>query len=251
MRALVRRPSPLLADGLVTHIDRSPVDAARALDQWGAYVDALRGADWEIVEVEAADGCPDGVFVEDAAVMFGDLCVLTRPGAPERVGEVETVAETMRALDVRTEQLPEGTLDGGDVLKVGRRVHVGLSGRTDATGIAALARLVGPEGFEVVAVPTTKVLHLKSAVTALPDGTVIGYDDLVDDPSVFESYRSMPEPDGAHVVLLGEDRLLVSASAPRSAERLAAMGYDPVTVDIAEFEKLEGCVTCLSIRIRA
>ncbi len=95
------------------------------------------------------------------------------------------------------------------------------------------------------------MLHLKSAVTALPDGTVIGYPDLVDDDSVFDRFLPVPEPGGAHVVLVGDDRLLMSASAPRSAEMFTDLGYRPIEVDISEFEKLEGCVTCLSVRVRA
>jgi dimethylargininase len=95
------------------------------------------------------------------------------------------------------------------------------------------------------------VLHLKSAVTALPDGTIIGYPDLVDDPAPFPRFLAVPEPAGAHVVLLDEGRLLMAASAPATAAIFADMGYEPVLVDISEFEKLEGCVTCLSVRLRA
>jgi dimethylargininase len=95
-----------------------------------------------------------------------------------------------------------------------------------------------------------KVLHLKSAVTALPDGTVIGYEPLTDDPAAFPQFLGVPEEGGAHVVLLGEDRLLMAASAPRTAELFRERGYTPVVVDISEFEKLEGCVTCLSVRLR-
>ena len=107
----------------------------------------------------------------------------------------------------------------------------------------------------MVPVPTTKVLHLKSAVTALPDGRVIGYPPLVDDPAAFEVFLPVPEEAGAHVVLLGPDRdgaerLLMAAGAPRTAEQFTELGYRPVLVDISEFEKLEGCVTCLSVRLR-
>lgn len=98
--------------------------------------------------------------------------------------------------------------------------------------------------------PLQKVLHLKSAVTALPDGSIIGHAPLVDDPGFFPWFRPVPEPSGAHVVLLGGGRLLMAADAPRSAELFAGLGYEPVVVDISEFEKLEGCVTCLSVRLR-
>jgi dimethylargininase len=136
------------------------------------------------------------------------------------------------------------------VLKVGSTVYVGRTLRTDTVGIASLRRICAALGHTVVAVPTTKVLHLKSAVTALPDGTVIGYPPLVDDPGFWPHFRPMPEEPGSHVVDLGEGRLLMAASAPRSAELIADLGFTPIMVDISEFEKLEGCVTCLSVRLR-
>ncbi|MTD13303.1 N(G),N(G)-dimethylarginine dimethylaminohydrolase [Nakamurella sp. YIM 132087] len=248
--ALVRRPSPHLADGLITHITRTPVDTAAALVQWQGYVDALTGAGWSTVEVAAAPEFADSAFVEDTVVMVGEVAVLTRPGAPERAGEPDATADTLAALGHPVRRMASGRLDGGDVLKVGDVVYVGRGGRTDAAGVAEFRRLVEPLGRRVVAVPISKVLHLKSAVTALPDGTIVGYPPLVDDPAFFPHFRPVPEEAGAHVVDLGGGRLLVAASAPRSAELLADLGYTPVPVDIQEFEKLEGCVTCLSVRLR-
>ena len=140
--------------------------------------------------------------------------------------------------------------DGGDILKIGSRVYVGRGGRTNAEGVRQLRAALAPHGALVTAVPLTKALHLKSAVTALPDGTVIGYTPVVDDPTFFPHYLGMPEEPGAHVVDLGEGRLLMSAAAPRSAELITDLGYTPVLVDIGEYEKLEGCVTCLSVRLR-
>ncbi|MEU4097398.1 dimethylargininase [Streptomyces sp. NPDC026673] len=250
-RALVRRPSPRLAEGLVTHIERSPVDAGLAARQWEGYVAALRAHGWETVEVPPADDCPDGVFVEDVVVVFRDVALLTRPGAVSRRPETTGAEEAVAALGLPVVRVREpGTLDGGDVLKVGDTVYVGRGGRTNAEGVRQLRSAFEPLGARVVAVPVTKVLHLKSAVTALPDGTVIGHPPLVDDPSVFPRFLPVPEEAGAHVVLLGGGRLLMAASAPRTAELLDTMGYEPVSVDISEFEKLEGCVTCLSVRLR-
>ena len=105
-------------------------------------------------------------------------------------------------------------------------------------------------GGKVVAVPISKVLHLKSAITALPDGTIIGWTPALDDPKVFNKYISMPEESGAHVVILDEKKLLLAKGAVKSAKLLESLGYEPIIVDISEFEKLEGCVTCLSVRIR-
>ena len=244
---LVRRPGPRLAQGLVSHIERRPIDAGLAVRQWESYVDALAAVGWRIVEVAPADGCPDAVFVEDPVVVYGKTAVLARSGAVERRPETDGIEAALGGYDIRRIEAP-GTLDGGDVLKIGSTVYVGVGGRTNDDGIRQLAAHL-PDAT-VVPVPVTKVLHLKSAVTALPDGTVIGYPPLVDDPSVFARFLAVPEERGAHVVLLGGNRLLMAAGAPGSTALFRDLGFEPVVVDISEFEKLEGCVTCLSVRLR-
>jgi dimethylargininase len=246
--ALVRRPGPRLAEGLVSHIERRAVDVALAGRQWESYVDALTDAGWEVVEVAPADDCPDAVFVEDPVVVHGRTAVIARSGAVRRRAETAGVEAALAGYDILRIEAP-GTLDGGDVLKVGDTIYVGRGGRTNDDGIRQLTGLL--DQATVVPVPVTKVLHLKSAVTALPDGTVIGYPPLVDDPSIFERFLPVPEEGGSHVVLLGGDTVLMAAGAPETAALLADRGLRPVTVDISEFEKLEGCVTCLSVRLRA
>jgi dimethylargininase len=250
-KALVRRPSPRLADGLLTHLERTPVDTELAMRQWQGYVDTLDAAGWETTEVEPAADCPDSAFVEDTVVVYADLAVLARPGAEVRRPEVDGAEKALVEAGYRLARIEApGTLDGGDVLKSGGTVYVGRGGRTNDEGIRQLRDHLAPLGADVVTVPLTKVLHLKSAVTALPDGTVIGYEPLVDDPSVFPRFLAVPEEPGAHVVLLDDDRLLMSSRAPRTAELLRGLGYTVVPVEISEFEKLEGCVTCLSVRMR-
>lgn len=250
-RALVRRPGPRLADGLLTHLERSPVDLALADQQWAGYVAALRAEGWDTVEVPPADGCPDAVFVEDTVVVYADLAVITRPGAEERRAETTGTEATLTGLGYRIAHIEApATLDGGDVLKHGGRVWVGLGGRTNEAGLAQLARLLAPLGAVVTGVPVTRVLHLKSAVTALPDGTVVGYPPLVDDPGLWSRFDPVPEEPGAHVVLLDADTVLMSSRAPRTRALFEARGLRVVAVDIGEFEKLEGCVTCLSVRLR-
>lgn len=251
MRLLVRPPSPALADGELTHLDRVAVDPALAREQWEAYVDVFRARGWTIVDVPAADAQPDGVFVEDAVVVFDDLAVLARAGADSRRGEKPTVQSVVAAsgLDV-VEIVEPGTLDGGDVLKVGRTVYVGASLRTNADGIAQLRAALEPRGWAVVEVPVTKVLHLKSGITALPDGTIIGFEPLVDDPSLLENFLGVPEEHGTAVVVLDEATVLMSSDAPATAALLRSRGLEVITTPVSEFEKLEGCVTCLSVRIR-
>ena len=249
--ALVRRPSPRLADGLVTHIGRSPVDATVAAQQWFGYVFALHDHGWSTTEVAPAPELADSAFVEDTMVVFRDTAVLARPGADERKPEVAAAAHAVRGYGYRTVVIEApGTLDGGDVLKVGDTIYVGNGGRTNVEGIAQLAAAFEPLGATVVTVPLSKVLHLKSAVTALPDGTIIGWEPAVDDLSLFPGFVAMPEESGSHVVILDERTLLLSADCPQSAALLRDRGYEVVTVDISEFIKLEGCVTCLSVRLR-
>jgi dimethylargininase len=201
--------------------------------------------------VSPADGCPDSAFVEDTVVMYGDRAVVTRPGADERKPETAAVADLLGVLgyDVVSIQAP-GTLDGGDVLKHGGTVWVGMGGRTNRSGLDQLTSYLEPYGAHVVPVLVSKVLHLKSAVTALPDGTVVGYEPLVDDPAIWESFLAVPEESGSHVVLLGGETVLMSSDAPDSKRLFEERGLDVVAVDISEFIKLEGCVTCLSVRLR-
>jgi dimethylargininase len=250
-KALVRRPGSRLAEGLVTHIERSPVDVNTAMRQWEGYLRAFVDAGWRVTEVEPAPACPDSVFVEDTVVVYGDLAVIARPGAAERRPETDGTEKAVAEMGYRIAHIEApGVLDGGDVLKHDGTVYVGQSGRTNVDGIRQLADHLEPFGATVLPVALSKALHLKSAVTALPDGTIIGYEPVVDDPSVFPTFLAAPEEPGAHVVLLGDGKLLMSSAAPETAALLRTRGYEPVLVDIGEFEKLEGCVTCLSVRLR-
>jgi dimethylargininase len=247
--ALVRRPGDRLAEGIVTHIERRPVDVALARRQHDEYQDALAAAGWKVREVAPAPAHPDSVFVEDTVVVIEDLAVLTRPGPPERRAEVEGAEAAMRDLGLETIRITApGTLDGGDVLQVGGTVYVGSGGRTNSDGIEQLRHHVASRGRSLVSVPLYGVLHLKSAVTALPDGTLLAQPSRVD-PAVFPAVHAVDEETGCHVVPLGDDHVLLAASAPATAARLRKLGWTPVVVDISEFEKLEACVTCLSVLV--
>ena len=169
----------------VTHIARSEhVDAELAQHQWDGYVRALSDAGWTTHEVPAAPDSPDSAFVEDTMVVYGDVAVIGRPGAEQRWPEIPGAADTVCEFGYRLAHIEApGTLDGGDVLKHGGTVWVGRGGRSNDEGIAQLTAHLEPFGATVIAVPLTKALHLKSAVTALPDGTVIGFAPVVDDPA--------------------------------------------------------------------
>ncbi len=245
--ALVRPPTADLGRGIVTHIARTPVDVELALEQHAAYCDALSAAGWSVHAVDAAPGCPDAAFIEDTVVVVERTAVLTRPGAPSRRDEIPGVEDAVRELGLDLGHIEgSGTLDGGDVLQVGNRVYVGRGGRTNAEGIRQLRTLLHPHGRTVVPVHLESVLHLKSAVTALPDQTFLALPELLE-AGVFPPTRPVDEEAGCHVVALDHEQVLISASAPRTADRLSDLGFAPVVVDIGEFEKLEGCVTCLSV----
>ncbi|MEN9751722.1 MAG: hypothetical protein RLZZ600_769 [Actinomycetota bacterium] len=249
--ALVRAPASNLADGLVTHIKRKKIDLEKANEQWDTYVETLNACGWQTVEVEPRDDLADSVFIEDTVVMLGKTAVITSPGAEARAEEILATENTVRELGLTVERISQpGTLDGGDVLKVGGTIYVGRGGRTNGEGIRQFRAIASKLGYTVVAVPVTKALHLKTAVTALPDGTIIGYEPLVDNTSLFPRFQPVPEAHGTAVVVLAPDLLLMSSAAPKTAVLLQDLGYNVVTVDISEFEKLEGCVTCLSVRVR-
>jgi dimethylargininase len=248
--ALVRRPSGRIAEGIVTYAERAHVDAELAARQHESYAAALADAGWAVREVPHADSLPDSAFVEDTLVMCGELAVLTRPGADARRAELAGTEEAVRELGLEVARIEEpGTLDGGDVLRVDSTLYAGRGGRTNAEGIRQLAELAASRGLDVVTVALRRVLHLKSVVTGLPDGTLIGADPALLDAEALPPLRIVPEEAGAHVVPVGGDTVLIAASAPRTAELLDDLGFAVIVVDIGEFEKMEGCVTCLSVLI--
>jgi dimethylargininase len=246
--AVVRELSPRLAEAELTHLQRTPIDLDLARRQHQSYVACLARHGRDIIVLPPLPDHPDGVFVEDVAVIVGDTAVLTRPGAPSRRGEVHSMGAELssRGWTVAHIDAP-GTLDGGDVLQVGETVYVGASHRSSPAGAAQLAALLEPLGRRVVRVPVTGVLHLKSAATALPDGTIVALPGCVP-REAFAGHEVIDarEPTGGDVLLLG-DTVIVSSSAPRTADLIAARGFDVEQVQVDELEKAEAGVTCMSV----
>ena len=251
--ALTRAVSPTLADCELTHLDRTPIDVARAETQHAAYEEALRALGCEVRRVPAAPENPDAVFIEDTAVVLDELAIITRPGAESRRTEVEPVAAALAALRPLQRIEAPGTLDGGDVLVVGSSIFVGRTPRTNDDGIAQLRAAVAPFGYRVIPVDVTGCLHLKSAVTALDHDTVLCNPAWVD-PAAFAPKAAAlvadDEPSAANVVRVGE-RLLAASAYPRTNEMLKRRGYSVVTVPADELAKAEGAVTCCSLIVRA
>jgi dimethylargininase len=197
------------------------------------------------------DDHPDAVFVEDAAVVVDEVALVARPGAESRRGEVATVEDALRALRPLARLEAPATLDGGDVLRVGRRVWVGRSSRTNAKGARRLREILSPLGYDVRETAFTGCLHLKSAATAAADDLVVVNPAWVE-PSLFAPLRHIAvhpaEPFAANVLRLG-DSVLVPADAPRTADRLRGAGIRIAPVDMSELAKAEGGLTCCSILV--
>jgi dimethylargininase len=252
-RAFTRAVSPRLAECQLTHQQRVPIDAARAVQQHAAYEQALTEAGFVIVRLPELADDPDAVFVEDTALLLGAHAIITRPGAASRADEVDSTADGLSG-DFELHRIKAGHLDGGDVLRIGRKLYLGLSTRTDVAGIASLSDIAGPLGFEVIQADLRECLHLKTGATFAgvdTSGTpVLLYDERSVDPSQFTGVEplavSVDEPAAANCIRAG-DRLILPAGNARTADRLRDRGFHVVEIEVSELQKAEAGVTCMSL----
>jgi len=251
--AVTRAVSPTLAECELTHLPRDPIDVAKVIADHAGYEAALRSLGATVVRAPEEPTLPDAVFVEDTALVFDETAVMTRPGAATRRREVESMAAVLRTYRALLEIKPPGTLDGGDVMIVGRRVYAGLSSRTNHEGIAQLDTHLSEWGYEVIPVPVTGCLHLKSAVTQVADSLLLINDRWVS-PECFGSMRTVTvapgEPDAANALLIGAS-VIYPTHHPATAERLDRAGVRLVPVPCGELAKAEGGVTCCSVVFEA
>ena len=248
MRAFTRAVSPRLAECQLTHLDRVPIDAAKAAEQHGAYEQVLASAGVAIVRLPELADDPDAVFVEDTALLLGDHAIITRPGAPSRIGEIGSTAEGLRD-HFELHRVERGFIDGGDVLRIGRTIYVGLSTRTDREGIADLRRIASPLGYQVVETKLRDCLHLKTGATYAGDGILLFAPDCID-PSQFAGVEPVPvRPDesAAANCVRANGIVILPAGNPRTADSLRNRGFDIVEVDVSELQKAESGVTCMSL----
>ena len=247
--ALTRAVSPEITRCELTYIAREPIDYARAVTQHGRYRDLLREHGFEVIVLPADSRHPDCTFVEDPAVVVDEVAVITRMGAESRRGEEVAVERALLPYRLIVRVEPPATIDGGDVLCLGRSVFVGVSARTDNAGVDALRRLLAPHAYRVIPVAVTGCLHLKSACTAIDDETVLVNGNWIDTEPL-SRLRMVPvaedEPRGAEVLRLG-DALLMPDCFPRTRELVEAAGHRVCTLDLSEFVKAEAGPTCLSI----
>jgi dimethylargininase len=230
---------------------RPPLDPVLARHQHAGYAAALQSGGFAVHQARVSEAHPDSPFIEDTAVVVGTRALLTRPGHPSRRGEVAAVGKTL-ARWVEVSVVDEGTIDGGDVLQLGDRVLVGASTRTDAAGIAALTRFCAPAS--VFPVPVRSTLHLKSGVSALDPETVLWHPAACDRADL-DGARVIEvpgdDPEAANVVRLADGAILVGSHHTVTADLASDSGFEVRTVDVGEFARADGGLTCLSLRLRA
>jgi len=251
--AFVRGVAASFASALTAKPADPPLSVELAAAQHAGYVAALDAGGYTVVRVEPDDALPDCCFIEDTAVVLGEQGLMTRPGHAARRGEGDYVAALLAEYVPLHHVRDPATVDGGDVLSMGSQVFVGLSRRTNAAGVAAIAAIAEPQGMTVTPVTVGSVLHLKSGLSALDESTVLWHpracerDDLKG-LQVVEVAGN--DPESANVVRLADGRILVADHHRGTRDIVDALGFETVTADVAEFARADGGLTCLSIRIR-
>ncbi|MEZ5470108.1 MAG: arginine deiminase family protein [Lysobacterales bacterium] len=252
--ALVREVSASLADCQLSFVDRAPIDVDLSRRQHRAYKQALVDAGCTLVSMPAEDQMPDAVFVEDTVLVLDELAVMTRPGAVSRRSESASVAEVIGRYRPLLWIDEPGTLDGGDILRIGRDIYVGASARSNDTAVAQLRKAVLGYGYRVHQVAIQGCLHLKSAVTQISDDTLLVQPQWLVDAKVFAGYRRIEvdpaEGHAANALRIGRS-VVYPSCFPRTQARIESIGVEVHAVDVSELQKAEGAVTCCSVLFRA
>jgi dimethylargininase len=250
-KAIVRRVPDTLSAGITTAELGEP-DAEKAREQHRRYVAALERCGLGVTVLEADERYPDSVFVEDTAVVTGRCAIVTNPGAPERRGEVSEVEKVLVDIYGGVERITDpGTVDGGDVLQVGDHFYVGLSTRTNSEGAEQLSAILHRYGFGVSFVELRRFLHLKTGVAYLGGDDIVVTGELVE-KAVFRGFDRIVVPTeeeyGANCIRL-DDRVLMAEDYETVGQSIAARGYDVTRLEMSEFRKLDGGLSCLSLRL--
>jgi dimethylargininase len=251
MLAITRDVSPRFNECEITHIERSIIDVDIARAQHRGYVEALKKLGCTVLELPAETDLPDSVFVEDTAFILPHTAVITRPGADSRKPETESIIQALSP-HIKLIYIREpATLDGGDVLVIGKKIFIGQSTRSNNDAIDQLNALLGDDGYTVTGVPLHDCLHLKSAVTRVDDSTLLINKTWVD-AHLFENYELIEidpsEPNAANCLPIGGS-IIYPTSFPKTRAKLEARGHTIVSVEVDELAKAEGAVTCCSLVI--
>jgi dimethylargininase len=245
-KAIVRRPGRNFAEGITTSHLGKP-DFEKALEQHSAYCDALIGCGLELIVLEADERYPDGCFVEDTAIVTGEVAVITRPGAASRMGEEAEISRILSEFrKIETVKLP-GALDGGDVLRVENHFFIGISGRTNRGGARKLSAILSKYGYTASETEVGAGLHLKSGIAYLRKGNFIsveGFSEIAGSSVIIISDR---EESYSANCLAVNDFLLIPGGFPKSKKKIIELGYNIIELDMSEFRKMDGGLTCLSL----
>ena len=242
-------PSPSLEQCELTFVNSEPIDIKKAEIEHEAYRKMLESCGANVITIDENIDLPDSVFVEDPIIVFDEIAVLTSMGVESRRKESATMEKTFaKYRDIKHIELP-AQIEGGDVLKIGKRIFVGKSARTNSQGIRALREILTPYGYEVIAVKVSGCLHLKTGCTALDDKTLLMNPEWIDS-KVFAGFRQIivpkEEPFGANILKINET-ICMNASFPKTIELVKSLGYSVKSTDITEFVKAEAGLTCMSV----
>ena len=252
-RAIVRPPASTFADGL-TRVDLGAPDYNRALQQHQEYCNALRTCGLSLVHLEPIPDFPDSTFVEDTALLTERGVILTRPGAASRSGEVAAIEPVLRESFPELRRIdPPGTVDAGDVCEAGDHFFIGLSHRTNEIGALQLATFLNEFGYTTSLIDIreiSNILHLKSGIAFLGDDRLVAIDELAERPEFrgFELIRVSPEEEYAANCLSVNGKVLIAAGFPLFEEQLDKLGLDVIALEMSEFQKMDGGLSCLSLR---
>ncbi len=249
-KAIVKRPCKNMVNG-ITEAGMGLPDYQKALNQHDDYIKALENCGLEVFILEPDQTFPDSVFIEDTCLITRACTVITRPGADSRRGEIRSVEQAVRSLDLPLESIKApGTLDAGDIMMVGDHYYVGLSNRTNETGVAQLGKILKKYGMTVSAIPLSTVLHLKTGLSYLEHNNLLAYGEFLDRPE-FRDHNILAvnekEAYAANSVWINE-MVIVPAGFPQTEKMIENQGYETLLVDVSEFRKLDGGVSCLSLR---
>ena len=249
LTAITRAVSPGLADCELTFLSRQKIDVAKAIEQHRGYEESLERLGVRVIRLPAEPDMPDSVFVEDTAIALDELAVITRPGAPSRQAETESVAGAISEFRTLKFIQPPATIDGGDVMRIDRTLYIGLSARTNSEGVSQLREIVAPHNYRVETIETAGCLHLKTGCVYLCHQTILanrnwinlqllaGFD-LIDVPE--------DEPYAANTLTVG-DTILTSSGFPKTRRLIEERGFKTQVIDISELQKAEAGLTCMSL----
>lgn len=247
--ALLNRPSTALSECTLTYISRNSIDFHRAMEQHMAYAKALEDLGVEVKILNLNKTMPDGVFIEDTAVVLDELAVITSMGTPDRRNELPEITAEVRKYRKAVEIPLPATIEGGDVLRIGRKIYIGETLRTNKDAISFFTQIVEPLSYQVVPVEVSGCLHLKTGITALDDETFLANPEWIN-LSPLKGCRIVEVPENESFggnVLVVNGKVLMNAAYPRTIDLVASLGFNIMSVDISEFGKAEAGLTCMSL----